>query len=78
MIGSETFIIVAFMCNENSRSRSRASSISLARNWRSADRLITDASTTSPCCNARPSLRTVVSPAAFSITIFTEPAAAIT
>ena len=50
MIGSETFIIVAFRCTEKSTPFSLASSTCSARNASSALRRITAASTISPAC----------------------------
>ena len=52
MIGSETFIIVAFMCSENSTPFALASAICSARNVRSAATLITVESMTSPAITA--------------------------
>ena len=62
MIGSETFIIVAFMCNENSTPRSLASATCSARNDRNADTLITVESITSPASSGNSGFRTVTSP----------------
>jgi hypothetical protein len=62
MMGSETFIIVAFMCSENRTSCCFASSISAARNSTSFAFDRYDASTTSPACTDSPSLSTVVEP----------------
>ncbi len=59
MIGSETFIIVAFMCTEKRTPRAFASATSRARNASSARRRITAASTISPSSTATPSLSTV-------------------
>ena len=68
MIGSLTFIIVAFMCSENSTPLSRASAICSARNATSASLLMRVASSTSPARSSSPSLRTVtVSPATCSM-----------
>ena len=64
MIGSETFIIVAFRCRENSRSCSLASAICSARNASSARARITAPSTTSPACTLIPLLSTVAAPSA--------------
>ena len=69
MIGSETFIIVAFRCTENRTPCSRASSICSARNASSALRRITAASTISPACTFRPSLSVVLVPSAASCSI---------
>ena len=62
MIGSETFIIVAFRCSENRTPLALASAICSARNASSAARRMTAESTISPSCTSRPSLRTVTSP----------------
>ena len=48
MIGSETFIIVALRCTENSTPSALARAICAVRNSRSAATRMTDASTTSP------------------------------
>ena len=69
MIGSETFIIVAFRCTENRTPCSRASSICSARNASSALRRMTAASTISPACTSRPSLSVVLVPSAASCSI---------
>ncbi len=62
MIGSETFIIVAFRCTENSTSCCLASAICSARNESSAARRITAASRTSPASTATGSRSCVGSP----------------
>ena len=69
MIGSETFIIVAFRCRENSRPCSLVSAICSCRNASSARARITAPSTTSPSWTAIPPLSTVAepSPATYSI-----------
>ena len=59
MIGSETFIIVAFRWSENSTPWSRASAICSARNVRSAATSMTVESTTSPASTGSESLSTV-------------------
>jgi hypothetical protein len=64
MIGSETFIIVALRCTENSTPCSCASRISRARKAFSAAARMTAASTISPACTSSPSLSTVVEPSA--------------
>ena len=48
MIGSETFIMVAFRCSDSSTPFALASSISAAKKSRSARLLMTAASMTSP------------------------------
>ena len=57
MIGSETFIIVALRCTENSTSSALARAIWAARNSRSAATCITVASTTSPASTGTDSLQ---------------------
>ena len=64
MIGSETFIIVALRCTENSTSSALARAICSARNASSAATFITVASTTSPASTGTPSLSTVTVPSA--------------
>ena len=59
MIGSETFIIVAFRCTEKSTFSALARAICSARKVRSAATRITVASTTSPARTGIESLRTV-------------------
>ena len=71
MTGSETFIIVAFMCSENSTPFSFASAICSVKKERSAETLIFDASSTSPASSLRPSFRTCVCPSASTSWIFT-------
>ncbi len=60
MIGSETFIIVALRCTENSTPSALARAICAVRNASRAAARMTVASTTSPSRTVRPSLRTVV------------------
>lgn len=62
MIGSETFIIVAFRCTEKSTSSSLARATCAARNSRSAATRMTEASTTSPASTGTDSRSTVVLP----------------
>ena len=64
MIGSETFIIVAFRWTEKSTPCSRASATWAARNASSAARRITAASTISPASTGTRSLSTVTAPSA--------------
>ncbi len=75
MIGSETFIIVAFRCTENRTPRSLASAICCDRNASSARRRITAASTTSPSSTPNASLSTVTAPpgATYSMRISPSP-----
>ena len=60
MIGSETFIIVALRCTENSTSSALARAICAVRNSRSAATASRCASTTSPASTGTDSLSTVV------------------
>ena len=62
MIGSETFIIVALRCTENSTPSALARAICAVRNSRSAATRMTDASTTSPARTGTDSRSTVVEP----------------
>ncbi len=62
MIGSETFIMVAFRCTENSTPSALARATCAVRNSRSAATRITDASTTSPASTGTDSRSTVVLP----------------
>ncbi len=62
MIGSETFIIVAFMCREKRTPRSLASAICSARKASSARRCMTAPSTISPALTGIDALRTVAAP----------------
>ena len=77
MIGSETFIIVAFMCSENRIPFDFASAICSSRNAVSAFLLMHVASSTSPSSSASPSLSTVTVPSAASCSIRTVVAAGI-
>ena len=63
MIGSETFIMVALRCTENSTSSALARTICSVRKASSADAFMTVASTTSPCCTVTV-LRTASAPSA--------------
>ena len=76
MIGSETFIIVAFRCTEKSTPCSLASATCSARNRSSAARRMTAASRTSPARSAMPSLSTVTLPSAATCSIAPTPSAA--
>ena len=62
MIGSETFIIVAFRCRESSTPSRLAASICAEKNARNAATFMTEASITSPGCSASPSLSGVTWP----------------
>ena len=64
MIGSETFIMVAFRCTEKSTPSDLARAICAVRNARSAATCITEASTTSPASTFRPGLSRVTAPSA--------------
>src|SRR5690606_37123857 len=70
MIGSETFIMVAFRCSENSTSCARASSTCAATKAASALRLMVEASTISPALTATFSFSTTVLPSACASSIF--------
>jgi hypothetical protein len=69
MIGSETFIIVAFKCTENSTSRSSASATCSRRNASSARRLIRAPSTISPASTGMLRFRTVTVPSVATCSI---------
>ncbi len=62
MIGSETFIIVAFRCRENRTPRCLASATCSARNERNAETLITVESITSPASSGNSVFSTVTVP----------------
>ena len=64
MIGSETFIIVALRCTENSTSSALARAICSARKRRSAATFMKVPSTTSPASTGIDSLSTVTVPSA--------------
>ncbi len=64
MIGSETFIIVALRCTENSTSSALARAIWAVRNSRRAATFMKVASTTSPASTGTDSRSTVVVPSA--------------
>ena len=64
MIGSETFIIVALRCTENSTSSALARAICSARNRRSAATFMKVPSTTSPASTGTDSFSTVTVPSA--------------
>ena len=74
MIGSETFIIVAFRCRENSTPWALASSICSAMNAASALRDMRAASTISPSCTFTGSRSARVLPSAPTNSIFSSPA----
>ena len=74
MIGSDTFIIVAFMCNENKTPSSFALAISLRRKSRRADARMNVASTTVPGRMSMPSFNTLTFPSASVNSIFAGPA----
>jgi len=76
MIGSETFIIVAFMCSENSTPRSLASATCSARNERNAETLITVESITSPASSGNSDFSTVTVPSEPTYSIRTSAGAA--
>ncbi len=78
MIGSETFIIVAFRCTENSTPSALARATCAVRNSRSAATRITDASTTSPASTGTDSRSTVVVPSSPASSIRSDPASEIT
>ncbi len=64
MMGSDTFIMVAFRCTENSTPSSLARLICAARNSSSAAARMTVPSTTSPASTGSDSLSTVTVPSA--------------
>ena len=68
MIGSETFIIVALRCTENSTSSALARATCSVRKRRSAATRMTVPSTTSPASTGMDSLRTVSVPSAATCT----------
>ena len=76
MIGSDTFIIVDFRCNENKTSLAFASAISALRNVRRAAVLIYVASTMVPDCRFRSSFKTETCPALSINSILAGPACA--
>ena len=69
MIGSETFIIVAFRCRENSRPCSLVSAICSCRKASSARARITAPSTTSPSSTGIEPFSTVAAPSAATYSI---------
>ena len=69
MIGSDTFIIVAFRCTENRIPSRLAAAIWSARNASSAARRMTAASTTSPASTGNSGLSTVTLPSASTCSI---------
>ena len=78
MIGSETFIIVALRCTENSTSSALARAICAVRNSRSAATRSTVASTISPASTGTDSRSTVVVPSSPTSSIRRLPSAATT
>ncbi len=77
-IGSETFIIVAFRCTENSTPSALALATCAVRNSRSAATRITEASTTSPARTGTDSRSTVVEPSSPTSSMRSAPSSAIT
>ena len=77
MIGSETFIIVAFRCSENSTPCARASSICASTKADSALALITAASISSPAFTFTPVLSMLRRPSAPTSSMETLPACSI-
>ena len=77
MMGSDTFIMVAFKCNENKTPCCFASLICSAKKARKALTLIREESITSPACNGVLCFKTV-SPSAVFKTILTSSSASIT
>ena len=78
MIGSETFIMVAFRCTENSTPSVLARAICAARNSSSAATCMAVASTTSPVSTGTESLSTVVAPSSPTSSIRSDPSLGIT
>ncbi len=78
MIGSETFIMVALRCTENSTPDSFARPICAARNSSRLATCMAVASTTSPGSTATPSFNTVVSPSLPTNSIRSDPSLWIT
>ncbi len=78
MIGSETFIIVAFRCTENSTPSALARAICAVRNSRSGATRSTEASTTSPLRTGTDSRSTVVVPSSPASSMRSEPSSAMT
>ena len=78
MIGSETFIMVAFRCTENSTPSALARAICAARNSSSAATCMAVASTTSPASTGTDSLSTVVEPSSPTSSIRSDPSLSIT
>ena len=77
MMGSETFIIVAFRCSENSTPCAFASSICASTKRDSDFTFITAASTISPACTFTDGLSTCVVPSLPMNSIFSVVASAI-
>ncbi len=78
MIGSETFIMVALRCTENSTSSALARAIWAVRNSRSGPTRITVASTTSPASTGTDSRSTVVVPSSPTSSMRSEPSSPTT
>ncbi len=78
MIGSETFIIVAFRCTENRTPSCLARATCAARNASSSATCMTEASTTSPARTGTDSFRTVVVPSSPTSSIFRAPSSETT
>ncbi len=78
MIGSETFIIVAFRCTENRTPSALARATCAVRNSRSAATRSTEASTTSSFFTGTDSRSTVVVPSSPTSSIRRAPSSAIT
>ncbi len=78
MIGSETFIIVAFRCTENSTSSALARAIWAVRNSRRAATRMTVESTTSPASTGTESRSTVVVPSSATSSMRSDPSSLIT
>ena len=77
MIGSETFIIVAFKCTLNRTPSSFARAICAAKNRSSAAALSTAASTTSPSRTGIGPLSAVIVPSAATNSTLSDPGAAM-
>ena len=77
MIGSETFIIVALRCTENSTPSALARAICSVRNSRSAATRMTVASMTSPASTGTDSRSTVVVPSSPTSSMRSDPSASI-
>ena len=78
MIGSDTFIMVAFMCSDSSTPSAFASWMADSKNSHSLLQLMTVASTTSPSSTAMASFSTRSSPLGVVSVIFSSPAVSTT